>query len=539
MDPQKLIYLDRKVVKSERTISLFFTLGLAVILFLIERGTIVTLNFSYPAYYVGMVGFISLGLIQYFWNPYTHAKVLVYDLLFAVIGGLVSVFIIGFFSPLVYIGWMMLIITGAIYLSRRITFILYGIFILSNVAWIILNFQVLSMSEAILSLSAAIFAGLIAAYVMEIWGLFNKSVRQLDSSRANEKLVSERLASLINSMADAVLAVDVNGKIIEYNAALLDLLDLNLNLRDKDIAEIGNFIDQNNQKIDIKDVVLTTSHQKISRDYRIVYKDNSKANLYISIAPVQLGYGKSFTKGFVLVLRDITREKSLEEERDEFVSVISHELRTPIAIAEGEVSNAALFAEKCSAKPDIAAAIENAHKQIMFLSDMVNDLATLSRAERGDLEVDVENIDVKEFISELSSHYAPSAKKKGLALETSVEESLNGLNSSRLYVKEILQNFITNSIKYTETGSVKIVAKKASGGAIFEVSDTGIGISKSDKEKVFDKFFRSEDYRTRASSGSGLGLYVTMKLARLIHAKIEVRSELDKGSTFIITVPNL
>jgi two-component system phosphate regulon sensor histidine kinase PhoR len=71
------------------------------------------------------------------------------------------------------------------------------------------------------------------------------------------------------------------------------------------------------------------------------------------------------------------------------------------------------------------------------------------------------------------------------------------------------------------------------------VSDTGIGISKGDQEKIFDKFFRSEDYRTRKNNGTGLGLYVTMKLARLLHAEIDVKSQLNKGSQFTIFIPNL
>ena len=116
---------------------------------------------------------------------------------------------------------------------------------------------------------------------------------------------------------------------------------------------------------------------------------------------------------------------------------------------------------------------------------------------------------------------------------------LEMLSSSKLYVKEILQNFITNAIKYTEKGSVTIGAHKKKNGVLFEVTDTGIGISKSDQERAFDKFFRSEDFRTRANSGTGLGLYVTMKLTRLIHAELDLHSELNVGSTFSIFVPNL
>lgn len=120
-----------------------------------------------------------------------------------------------------------------------------------------------------------------------------------------------------------------------------------------------------------------------------------------------------------------------------------------------------------------------------------------------------------------------------------LDPHLEALMSSRLYVKEILQNFITNAIKYTEEGSVTIGAHQTLKGVRFEVIDTGIGISKTDKERVFDKFFRSEDFRTRAHNGTGLGLYVTLKLARLLNAEVSLESELNKGSTFIIDIPNI
>ena len=111
--------------------------------------------------------------------------------------------------------------------------------------------------------------------------------------------------------------------------------------------------------------------------------------------------------------------------------------------------------------------------------------------------------------------------------------------SGRLYAQEIMQNYITNAIKYTEKGSVTVHAKRREGGVEFSVSDTGIGISKGDQARVFDKFFRSEDFHTRAQNGTGLGLHVTRKLAQLAEAKISLDSQLGKGSTFIIFFPNL
>jgi len=352
-------------------------------------------------------------------------------------------------------------------------------------------------------------------------------------------LEHERLTSLIGSMADGVLAVDDQTKVVLYNGAALNILDINGSITGRPLKRILKLFDQNGQAINSEELVLGTQTSTSSRDLLLHYADGSTANLYLSVAPVHLGYGEQGDRGYVLLLRDITREKSLEEERDEFISVVSHELRTPIAITEGNISNAQFIAEKTGEIKQIRSALKVAHEQVLFLAGLVNDLSTLSRAERGVLEVDVEPINTHQLAEELAEGYTKEAAAKGLKIHTELDPHLEVLQSSKLYVREILQNFITNAIKYTEKGSVTIGAQPSPKGVTFSISDTGIGISKSDQEKVFDKFFRSEDYRTRQNSGTGLGLYVTMKLARLLHAKITVASELNHGSTFTIFIPNL
>lgn len=356
---------------------------------------------------------------------------------------------------------------------------------------------------------------------------------------AEQRIEHERLTSLINSMADAVIAVDEKAKTVLYNGAALNIFDVNTIKIGSRLGTFFHPIDANNQAIDIEELVLQTSMPTTNRDLRLGYEDGSTINLYISIAPVHLGYGQVGQSGYVLLLRDITREKSLEEERDEFISVVSHELRTPIAIAEGNIGNAIFIAEKQSGTADIKQALEEAHNQVLFLADMINDLSTLSRAERGVLSITVEPINVHELVSELASNYRPQSEQKGLSFRVQIDPNLELLYSSKLYVREILQNFLTNAIKYTAKGSVSLQARKEAKGVTFLVKDTGIGISKSDQDRIFDKFFRSEDYRTRQANGTGLGLYVTMKLTRLIHADIRLQSTLNKGSTFTIFVPNL
>jgi two-component system, OmpR family, phosphate regulon sensor histidine kinase PhoR len=356
---------------------------------------------------------------------------------------------------------------------------------------------------------------------------------------AQAVLERNRLTSLINSMADGVIAIDDQFKVVLYNGAALNVLDLNSTITGKDIGEVVKLYDKHKQQVNTLDIIKSVKVAYSTRDLSLIYADKSIVKLYLSIAPVHLGYGHEGTKGYVLLLRDITREKSLEEERDEFISVTSHELRTPVAIAEGNISNALLLAQRDHDPDTVLQALSQAHDQINFLSGLINDLSTLSRAEGGRLQLSVEAINTHELIQEIQKSYTSQAEAKNLKLLTEIDPRLEILKSSKLYVREILQNFVTNALKYTQTGNVTIGAKPATNGVEFWVSDTGIGISKADQEKIFNKFYRSEDFRTRQHNGTGLGLYVTAKLANLLKANISLASELNKGSKFTITIPNL
>lgn len=348
-----------------------------------------------------------------------------------------------------------------------------------------------------------------------------------------------QLRALINSMADGVIATDRMGVVQLYNGAAMNILDSNTDIEKQYIGNVLKLLDTQEQPIDATRLVTTTTIQIISRDYRLRLSDNSLINIYLSIAPVKPGYGSEQGKeGFVLLIRDITHEKSLEEERDEFISVVSHELRTPVTIAEGNVSNALLSIDRGGDLPKIRTIVNQARDQILFLASLINDLSTLSRAENGTIDVNIVSINVSQLINALADDYRPSVEKKNLQLNIQIDPALEILHSSSLYVREILQNFVTNAIKYTEHGTITVAAKPGQGGVIFTVTDSGIGMSKNDQEQIFNKFFRSEDYRTRKSSGTGLGLYVTRKLAKLIGAEISVESVLNQGSTFTIFIPS-
>lgn len=347
------------------------------------------------------------------------------------------------------------------------------------------------------------------------------------------------LDSLINAMADGVVASDENGNVALYNGAALNILDVNKIDKNQPIEQVLKLLDSNGSEVDTKAFIQGTTTQNITRDYQLMYSDGSLVHIYLSISPVRLSYGKRGAKGYVIIIRDITREKSLEEERDEFISVVSHELRTPAATIEGAISNAMLLLDKSTDVATIKESLQHAYAQSRYLEDMINDLSTLARAERGDVEKTIAAINPHTIAEGLLKNYLKSARDKGLDLHLDIDPSLELFTSIELYVREILQNFVTNAIKYTERGSVVVAAQAVQGGVTFSISDTGIGISKGDQALVFDKFFRSEDYHTRAQKGTGLGLHVTKKLAKIVNAQLSVTSKLGEGSTFSVFFPNL
>jgi two-component system phosphate regulon sensor histidine kinase PhoR len=347
----------------------------------------------------------------------------------------------------------------------------------------------------------------------------------------------QRLLSLINSLSNAVLAIDERGKIYLYNAAALELLNTNQDINGQAINDLLPLHDGSGHRINLLHLIVNEDHSLNRQDLHYKASDGSKIILDLTVTPVHVfGYSRDNWGGYMAVFRDITKEKSLDQERDEFVSVTSHELRTPLAIAEANLSTALLPGY---AKIDEKAKnlLEQAHQNIMFLSQLIEDLTTLSRAERGDLKLQLELVDVKQLIDELARDYRPQAEARHLDFELDLSEDLGHVVTSQHELREILQNFLTNAIKYTSSGSVTLGAHRSKKGTQFFVKDSGIGISASDKTKIFRKFYRSEDYRTRQTGGTGLGLYIVHKLAEKLGAHIGFTSRLNHGSTFSVDVP--
>lgn len=529
---------------NQRTAQIIRFAGLMIPVALLFYGLLIQFHIIESSHFTGHVVFAyimipwALLAIYQFLRPSTNAldsgwRLTVYHLLSAAY----ILFISGFTTPFA-LAWVLLFIASYAYFSVRGLSLSILTLILTAIADTLLH---INDSESILTAGLALLSVLIVGIVAIAIG----RVQEIDSaeltrSKAQESLQRDRISTIVNNLADAVLSTDKNGIVKVYNAATLNLLDTNRDLNGLHIDKILSVQDQNKKRVSLFEN-FQKAKSVIVRDDLVMPLEDESIRLEVTYSPIRSGFKKTRHKegqdGYIIILRDITKAKSLEEERDEFISVVSHELRTPITIAEGTISNVQVMMDR----PDISdkilrEGVETAHEQIIFLAKMVNDLSTLSRAERGVADAP-EPINVRELVDDFYNEYAPQAEKKNLHFNLDLSPRLGEVAASRLYLKELLQNFITNALKYTKEGTVTLRVERKNNKVHFEVKDTGIGISKSDQGKIFNKFYRSEDYRTRETGGTGLGLYVAVKLSKKLGTKIEFSSRLNHGSSFGITLP--
>ncbi|HUD11759.1 MAG TPA: histidine kinase dimerization/phospho-acceptor domain-containing protein, partial [Candidatus Saccharimonadia bacterium] len=314
---------------------------------------------------------------------------------------------------------------------------------------VLLQFQFASVPNS------ADFQFIIKLVLLIVFSLVaEQSVRSRDeeyllASRFTHRIENERqrLLSLINSLSNAVIAVDNEGKVYLYNAAALELLNTNRDITGSPIGELLPLRNAHGTKINLLHLITDEDRAVNRQDLHYEATDGSRMILDLTVSPVHVfGYGPENWGGYMAVFRDITKQKSLDEERDEFISVTSHELRTPLAIAEANLSTAILpgFAR---IEPKALKLLHQSHENIVFLSELIQDLTTLSRAERGDLKLGYSLVTVEDFARQLVRDYQAQAEAKGLQLKLKLDPDLGSMVTSEPELREILQNLITNAIK--------------------------------------------------------------------------------------------
>lgn len=530
-------YYEKQTLNVVRVIGLITPLFLLGYGLFIMSGEVVSSNYHSPLVaWAIMLSWTFLGIYQFIWPPKKAVAMVINIVLYHLLASLYILLISGFTVPFLS-AWALLYLISYTYFSYVGVLLSIICFFLAMLvdASIILNH-----AEAILyTMIACVSTLLVGLAAISLNRIKEYDQEAVQRSKRSEILQRDRLLTLVNNLADPIINTDSKGRIKVYNAAVLGLLDTNENIENKMIDAVFHLTNSDGKTVKLFD--LLSKAQAVTINDTLTAKiGDEHVRIEFTYSPIRSSYNTTadddIDDGYVIIIRDITKAKSLEEERDEFISVVSHELRTPIAITEGAIDNARVVYNKEGSNSKISKGLTLAHDQVLFLSKMVNDLSTLSRAERNVAD-DPEVIDVAELAQTLHTQYAPEAVKKNLHFNLSAHKPLGSVKASRLYLQELLQNFITNAIKYTKEGHVTLTVAKIDSEIVFTVSDTGIGISKSDQAKIFQKFYRSEDYRTRETGGTGLGLYVAQKLSRKLGCTIEVKSRLNHGSTFSFCLP--
>lgn len=502
---------------------------------LIQLGLVHNTHAMVPSvFYATIIGWFILGTYQLLAPISTKRNVILRLIAFHILAIMYIWFVSGFDMPFIAC-WIILFYASFTYVGRDgLNFSIFALFVAG------LGDIFLSMGDTEYMIRASLFllGTLTVGYVGgTLTADQDVDRKELSRSRAEEELQRDRILTIVNNMADAVFSTDKDGIIQVYNAACLNLLDTNSELKGQNIDTVISLMSPDNKRVKLVRHFRTARSVESREDLSAVISGETVRLSVIYSAIRGTNSNEELGKdGYIVILRDITKQKSLEEERDEFISVVSHELRTPITIAEGSLSNVQLMMEREDIpKSTLVENVKSSHDQVLFLAKMVNDLSTLSRAERGVADA-AEEIEVTAMIHDIYAEYAPQAEAKGLRFNLDLSPKLGYVSASRLYLKELIQNFVTNAIKYTKEGNVTIIATRTGNSIQFSVKDTGIGISKSDQAHIFEKFWRSEDYRTRETGGTGLGLYVTRKLAKKLGVEIEMTSRLNHGSTFSFTI---
>lgn len=355
--------------------------------------------------------------------------------------------------------------------------------------------------------------------------------------------------TILNSLGDGVLAIDSRGIVRLINPAAQTMLGWTkqdaLTLQYQSVLKLAS--EQGESLIDVQDPIkqsLNSNQENRAKALQLETKNGKK--IYISLLASPLGEAGH---GIIVVIRDITKERSEEHEQAEFISTASHEMRTPVASIEGYLG-LALNPSTATIDDKAREYIAKAQEAAKHLGSLFQDLLDVSKADDGRLPNNPTVIDVVEVAGNAVDGLQAKAKEKGLQLtfkpapaggekgERNLTPIYYGLLDKN-HVRELVGNLTENAIKYTPSGEVSIDVTGDSDSITISIQDTGIGIPSEDIPHLFQKFYRVDNSDTREIGGTGLGLYLCRRLAETLGGRIWVESIYQQGSTFFIELPRL
>lgn len=354
----------------------------------------------------------------------------------------------------------------------------------------------------------------------------------LAESLDRERVEAGRNQAILNSIADGVIVFDRKWNATMANPAVKGMLDISLELiRGKNFRELIE-----HPKLQPKSrglLYAMMEHETQPVGFRIEWGGKT-----LSVSAAQVYNNRNENIGTVTVFRDFTREAEVEKLKSTFVAIVSHELRTPLNAILGyaEMFKESIYGPMNEKQVNMA---DRIMKNTQRLLGLINDLLDQAQMEAGKLTIKMAPMRPAELLESLHSVMDKTAADKRLTLTSEIDDSLpDVLNGDAARLQQILVNLVNNAVKFTDSGSVNVkLFHPYENRWGIEVSDTGHGIPESEIPHIFETFRQVEGTTTRVHGGFGLGLSIVKQLVNLMNGDIQVRSKLDVGTTFIITLP--
>lgn len=342
--------------------------------------------------------------------------------------------------------------------------------------------------------------------------------RQIDERESGQK-------AILSAMEDGLLVIDGQSRVALMNPAFCDLFGVGQDSLGQPLLE------------SVRDPALeqiageTLKQRKPSQGELVIGRRQ------FQMTSVPMGTGNGAISGAVILFHDITALKRTDEMRRDFVANVSHELRTPLSILRGYIET--MLDDPKMSRGETTRILEVMEQHSKRLGLLANDLLTLAKLESGASSIQLTEIDLRRFLSDLVRDWGKKFGTKNLKPIVDVSDDSSTVRADEERLREVFDNLLDNAVKYSgDGGAVRLAGERRNGEMILTVSDTGAGIGQEDLPRIFERFYRADKARSREFGGTGLGLSIVKHIVQLHGGRVEAESELGKGTTIRVILPN-
>jgi two-component system phosphate regulon sensor histidine kinase PhoR len=349
----------------------------------------------------------------------------------------------------------------------------------------------------------------------------------LTRQRKLDREIGERESgqkAILSAMQNGLLVVDAQSRLALVNPAFCELFAI-------DETSLGSPLLETVRDPAVQRIVGETLHQQKPSQGELMIGRRE-----FEMTSVPMGTGNGAATGAVVLFHDITALKRADEIRRDFVANVSHELRTPLSILRGYIET--MLDDPKMPRGETARILEVMDQHSKRLGLLANDLLTLAQLESGSSSLQLKEIDLLRFLSDLVRDWKKKFAAKRLDAIVEVSDDCSIIRADEERLREIFDNLLDNAMKYSGEGDkIQLGARRRDREITLSVSDTGVGISHEDLPRIFERFYCADKARSRQLGGTGLGLSIVKHIAQLHGGRVEAESELGKGTTIRVVLP--